>query len=315
MLRFIWPMKAANDDAFRASNKKKTIYDDVTVDTPEYSFDMELMKYNENRWKKGFIHHVAPAVAYGTVVGFLYGLYESRRGLVRHVGRPRIILGNTMTTAGLALFASSIHQAILMACDYKAAVWQPVVSGILGGASYSAIMQGFDIARGASGGFVIGLAYTVICIGAEKYNDRALENFCATQQMNEVPVTKVAPELQRVYRAWLYDHRPLEDMDKARRNAAILDRHQADTRLDATTFVQAMNVDKLDWIEFPEWWPLKFAPKTEKAKLVEQRMRDDAYERRKLALLENQVMLSHPLRTEGGADISDQKLDMPRDRS
>jgi hypothetical protein len=308
-------MKAPNDESLRASNAKKSIYDDVTRDMPEYCYGMEMIKYNELRWRKGFVHNVVPSACYGLCLGFLWGLNESRRGLVRHVNRARIIAGNTMTGAGIALCIGACHHGLLMACDYKAAVWQPVVAGGLGGAAYSALADGLSMGRGAAGGFVVGVVYTVVTLSAQKYQERALTNFFVTQQQNEVQVSKVAPELQRLYRAWLYDHRPIEDLDKMRREALVLDREHDDTRLDATAFMRAMTVDKLDWIEFPEWWPLKFAPSSEKAAMVEKRMRDDAYERRKMALLENQVMFSHPMRTQSGRSTSDGQLDMPSDRS
>jgi len=315
MLRLIWPMKSANDESFRHSNKK-SIYDDVVNDMPEYSYDQEMLKYNELRWRKGFIHNVIPSVVYGTTLGFLWGLNESRRGLVRHVSRWQIITGNMFTGAGLALCTSGVHQAILMASEYKAAVWQPVAAGCGGGALFSVLAEGTSVGKGAGAGFAVGVFYTICCIAAEKYQERALTNFFVTQQQRETPVAKVTPEVQRLYRAWLYDHRPIEDFDKAKREAMVLDRDAADTRLDSQTFIKAMTLEQLDWIEFPEWWPLKFKPQTdEKAVIVEKRLRDDAFERRKMALLENQVMFSHPMRTESGKALADGRLELPSDRS
>ena len=315
MLRLIWPMKSSNDESFRLSNKQKTIYDDVLADMPEYSYDMEMVKYNELRWKKGFVHNVVPSICYGSIAGFCWGLNESRRGLVRHVSRWQIITGNVLTGAGLALCTSGVHQGLLMAADYKAAVWQPIVAGCGGGAIFSALAEGTTIGKGAGAGFAVGVAYTIACIGAEKYQERSLTNFFVTQQQRETPITKITPEVQRLYRAWLYDHRPIEDYDKVRREALVLDREAGDTRLDAQTFIKAMTLEQLDFIEFPEWWPLKLKPKTDKAAVVEKRMRDDAYERRKMALLENQIMFSHPMRTESGKALSDGRLDMPSERS
>jgi hypothetical protein len=307
-------MKQGNDESFRHSNKPKSIYDDVTQELTEYEYNMELYKYNELRWRRGLLHNVVPATIYGTIGGFLWGISESRRGLVRHVNRARIIAGNTFSGAGISLCIAATHHGLLMAADYKAAVWQPVAAGGIGGATFSVLSEGMSASKGATGGFIVGVIYTVITLGAQKYQERSLTNFFIAQQQQEIPVHKVAPELQRLYRAWLYDHRPIEDLDKMKREALILDREATDTRLDAATFMRAMTIDQLDWMEFPEWWPLKFAPKAEKAQMVEKRLRDDAYERRKSALLENQVMFSHPMRTQSGRSTSDGQLEMPSDR-
>jgi hypothetical protein len=311
MLRLIWPLKAPNDESFHTS--PKSIYDEIGG-TPEFDYQMELFKYNESRWKKGWIHNVIPSVAYGTVLGWAYGLYESRRGLIRHMSRPRIIGMNILSGSGVALCISATHQALLMACDYKPFMWQPVIAGSIGGAAWSLAGDALTVPRGAMAGFVVGLFYNCTLMGSRWYSERAMTQFFATQQQQETPIHKVAPEMQRLYRAWLYDHRPLEDTDLQRRQLLVLKREADDMRLDSQSFMDATASMFLDLVEFPDWWPLKFGNRSEKSQMVEQRLRDDNYERRRRALVDNQIMLTHPMRTASGREISDSTLNVPRDR-
>lgn len=304
----LWPFKLGSDENFRQS--RRTIYDELGDAPPQFDFRTEMHRYNEARWRRGWIHNVLPTVFYGSTLGFLWGMNESRRGLVRHMSRPRIIVTNTLAGSLISLATSLSHHMLLVMWDYKASLWQPLAAGASGGVAWSFVAPGVSVSRGSLGGMILGMFYTIVYVAVTKYQEHALVNFFATQQQIETPVTRVAPEMQQMYRAWLFDHRPIEDTDMARRKALLIERETSDVRLDSTSFMEAMKLKELDKFEFPEWWPLKFQAKDDKEALLQQRQKDDAFERRRKALIDNQQgMFSHPLRTAAGKEVSDAVLE------
>ena len=161
------------------------------------------------------------------------------------------------------------------------------------------------------------MLYSVACLGMRWYDGRHWDTFFRVQQQRETPIHKVAPELQLMYRAWLFDNRPIEDLDELRRRALTKDRDSKDLRLDAQAFREAMKLQPVwDAINLPEWWPLKMH---EKDVLLEQRMRDDAYERRKKGFLDEHsdgvMLLTHVSRTEQGRSVSGEKSLFEKDAS
>ncbi len=113
-----------------------------------------------------------------------------------------------------------------------------------------------------------------------------------------------------MYRSWLYDHRPIEELDELRRRALTSMRDERDLRLDAQAYREAMKMQPFwDRFSFPEWWPLKV---TEKDELLDQRMRDDKFARRKSEMLNEdgngRYLLTHIARTEQGRSVSGEKI-------
>jgi hypothetical protein len=301
----LWPFKTGRDDSFRLA--EKSIYDQVG-ELPDYDYRGEVKRFNESRWRKGWVQNVVPSGFYAGIIGFAWGMFECRRGNVRHKSRPEIVVMYTLSCVGVSIATTLSHQLIMMFCSYKPKIWQPAAAGMCGGMSFSLAMSASSPQAALYGGFCIGAGYTALCLSKESYDERKLVNFFASQQQQDVDISRVTPEMQEMYRAWLFDHRPLEDTDMTRRGALLLERDGTDTRLDSNTFRDAMQLHYFDDYSFPDWWPFKFQPPTKKESLLEQRMRDDMHERRRRAILsDDQVMMKHPLRTETAKQLTQER--------
>ena len=281
MSRIIWPWKTGEDENFRKSPptmSEGALYDSLGR-LPKYDYRTEVERYNESRWRRGLIDNVVPTTAYGSIAGFCIGVFQSRRSL-RHMSRPRVIFTHMYSCGGVALLTTSVHHFLVVSSGYCQKDWHAMLSGCIGGVAFAATGNS-SVSRSLVGGMIVGLFYAGACWFGNYWQKRTLTNFLITQQSQDTPVHRVAPELQPMYRAFLFDHRPIEDTDELRRRALLLDRTDTDTRLDARSFLEAVNFYKFfNWCEFPEWWPLKFAEPSEEEKLVQARMKEDAYDRR-----------------------------------
>jgi hypothetical protein len=230
--------------------------------------------------------------------------------MIRYANRFKIVAHQTGVVTALSLSVAFSHHMIVVACDYKELRWQPMAAGCAGGIGYSMMAAGGVNGPGVAGGFMVGVVYSAVCLGIRWYDERHMRSFFRTQQQRETPIHKVAPEMQMMYRAYLYDFRPIEDLDELRRRALTKDRDSKDLRLDAQAYREAMKMQPVwDFIALPDWWPLKMS---EQDQLLEQRMRDDAHERRKKGFLdehgEGQMLLTHLARTEQGRSASGEKM-------
>lgn len=311
-MTFFWPFKRGADDVFRVSDEKRftrELYDSVGG-IPKYTYEQEYGRYQTRKWRKGLIHSLAPSAMCGAGLGFAWGLYESRRGMIRYTNRFRVITHQMMVCTSLSLSVAFAHHMIVVACDYREMRWQPMAAGCAGGIGYSMLAAGGVNGAGMAGGLLVGFLYTTACLGVRWYDGRHHHSFFRTQQQRETPIHKIAPELQLMYRAWLFDNRPVEELDELRRRALTKDRDEKDMRLDAQAYREAMKLQPVwDAIALPEWWPLKMS---EQDVLLEQRMRDDANERRKKGFLdaegEGAMLLTHVARTEQGRSVSGEVL-------
>jgi hypothetical protein len=305
-----WPFKRGHDEIFRvATEKPPSIYDQVGA-IPERNFEDEYQLYRSRKWRKGLIHSIVPATGAGALLGLAWGVFESRRGLIRYANRFKICLHQTVVVGGISATIACTHHMLMVASKYKEGRWQSMAAGTIGGAIYSTLVSGSVSPAGAMAGFMIGILYSCICIFMSWYDHRHTVSFMGTQQLRETPIHRIAPEMQPLYRSWLYDHRPIEDLDELRRRALTHLREEKDLRLDAQAYREAMKLQPVwDKISFPEWWPLKM---TEKDELLEQRLRDDQFVRRKMEMLDEnsngQYLLAHIARTEQGRSASGEKL-------
>ena len=310
MVNFLWPFKVGNDDVFRVSDESKSAIYESIGGVPQYTFEQEYRKYSSNKWRKGVIHTMFPAAFGGALLGLAWGVRESRRGLIRYVNRFKICAHQVAICTGLTVAVSLTHHALVMASDYQEFRWQPMAAGSIGGMVYTMTVQGSMSGAGIMAGFVVGIIYSGACIAISWYQHRHMRSFLLAQQQRETPIHRVEPNMQRMYRAWLYDNRPIEQLDDLRRRALTTMRAEKDVRLDARAYREAMKLEPLwNWISFPEWWPLKM---TEKDTLLDQRMRDDNFERRKMGFLDEhgdgKYMLTHVARTEQGRSASGERL-------
>jgi hypothetical protein len=307
---FFWPFKTGYDDTFRvATEKPPSIYDQVGA-IPERNFEQEYDMYRSRKWRKGLLQGLIPAMSVGTLLGLMWGVYESRRGLIRYANRFRIVFHQTVVVAGLSGVVATTHHMLVVATKYREGRWQPLCAGTVGGVIYATLVSGSVSPAGALAGFIIGLLYSGACIFMAWYDHRHTVSFLGTQQQRDTPIHRIAPELQPLYRSWLYDHRPIEDLSDLQRRALTQLREQKDLRLDAQAYREAMKLQPVwDMIQFPEWWPLKMSEKDE---LLEQRLRDDQFERRKREMTDEnsngQYLLAHIARTEQGRSASGEKL-------
>lgn len=275
-----WPLKTGDDNSFHKSQESSTIYGSLG-EIPRYDYNTEVHRYSESKWRRGMLQNVVPAVCYGGGIGFVYGLVQARQN-VRHVSRPKVVFRHTFAMASIGLTTRAVHQFLVVQSNYRSKDWHALVSGMIGGVTF-AFTTSTGVGSGVIGGFVIGVCYTGGCYALSWYQRRALQNFLITQQAKETPVHRVAPELQPMYRAFLFDHRPIEESDELRRRSLLLERTNTDTRLDAQATLEALNFTQwqcFSWMEFPEWWPLRFTSQSEQEVLAEQRARDDNYQRR-----------------------------------
>lgn len=307
---FFWPFKTGYDDTFRvATEKPASIYDQVGA-MPERNFEDEYQIYRSRKWRKGLLQSLVPAISAGATLGFLWGLSESRRGLIRYANRFKIVLHQTVVVAGIAAVVSTCHHMLVVMTKYKEGRWQPLASGTVGGVIYATLVSGGVSPAGAFAGFIVGMLYSAVCIFMSWYDHRHMVSFLGTQQLRDTPIHRVAPEMQPLYRSWLYDHRPIEDLDALQRRALTQLRDEGDLRLDAQAYREAMKLQPVwDKIQFPEWWPLKMSEKDE---LLEQRLRDDQFSRRKREMTDENsngpYLLTHIARTEQGRSASGERL-------
>ncbi|KAL7696322.1 hypothetical protein NQL31_005764 [Lotmaria passim] len=293
----LWPFRTGNDDRFQSSGSSSSSLSPGTEDIyaavrsgglPPHRYGMEVDNYMEWRWRRGFLQSVFPVTCYGAVAGFCVGFRQSRvEG--RYIGRYRIMWRYTSTFAAVGLLTSAFHHLLVVRNHYHDKFYYPLVAGTAGAVVLTLASQMGSLGQGMFVGGFLGVLYGLGCYGMNYYHRRRLRLFLHEQQMRQVPVYKVSPELQPMYRAFLYDNRPIEEEDKRSREAVVLSRSaDNDTRLDAQTFMHNMTPEVYDWVNFPDWWPLKFPMQTEEEQMLMERQRNEEVERRKVMFLETE---------------------------
>ncbi|KAK7200764.1 hypothetical protein NESM_000134600 [Novymonas esmeraldas] len=288
----LWPFRTGNDDRFQTSSSGSSGAEDIYAAVrsgalPPHPYGVEVGHYMEWRWRRGFVQSVFPVTCYGAMAGFCVGFRQSRvEG--RYVGRYRIMWRYTSTFAAVGLLTSAFHHLLVVRNNYHDKVHYPVVAGTAGAVVLSVASQMGTIGQGMFVGGFLGVMYGLGCYGMTYYQRRRLRVFLHEQQVRQVPVYKVSPELQPMYRAFLYDNRPLEEEDMRSREAVTLSRSIDNTRLDAHTFMNNMTPEVFDWVNFPDWWPLKWPMQTEEEQILLERQRSEEVERRKTMILETE---------------------------
>ncbi|GET92269.1 hypothetical protein, conserved [Leishmania tarentolae] len=287
----LWPFRTGNDDRFQTSSGPSGA-DDIYATMrqgalPPHSYKVEVENYLEWRWRRGFVQSVFPVTCYGALAGFCVGFRQSRvEG--RYVGRYRIMWRYTSTFAAVGLLTSAFHNFLVVRNHYHDKFYYPIVAGTAGAVVLSVASQMGTIGQGMFVGAFLGILYGAGCYSMNYFHRRRMRIFLQEQQVRQVPIHKVSPELQPMYRAFLYDNRPLEEKEKKTREAVTLSRSVDSTRLDAHTFMSNMTPEVFDWVNFPDWWPLKWPMQTEEEQMLLERQRNEEIERRKNTFLETE---------------------------
>jgi hypothetical protein len=281
----ISPFRSGNDEVFQSVDpNRETIYDALGNELPEKPYQEELQKYNEWRWRRGIIQSVLPVACTGTIIGFALG-YRNSRTEGRYVGRTKVLMRYTATGGTVGLTCAAVHHLLIVRNNYEERFYYPMFAGASGSTIVTLLTQSGTITVGFMAGAMIGSVYSAACWLSKWYERRRLGMFLETQRTMQVPVYKVSPELQPMYRAYLFDNRPLEESTDARRKAALLSRTGDDMRLDAEAFLNNMTPEVYDWVNFPDWWPLKYPLQSEEQNLLVARQRDEEVMRRKNKVL------------------------------
>ncbi|CCW66572.1 unnamed protein product [Phytomonas sp. Hart1] len=270
----LWPFRTGNDARFQTTPDapEESIYDTIRGDLPPDPFGAELDRYLQWRWRRGILPSVVPTAAYGAILGFLVGFRQSRvEG--RYVGRARVMGRYTTAFAAVGLLTAASHHAMVMRNDYRDTPYYPILSATSGSVLMMTGSQMGSIGQGVFAGVLLGMLYAAGCYAMRYYHRRRMTIFLSEQQLQQIPVCKLSPELQPMYRSYLFDNRPIEESSKARREALLLSRSEDDTRLDAYTFMQHMSPEIYDWVNFPDWWPLKWSPQSEEDEMLNERRR------------------------------------------
>lgn len=285
----LWPFRTGNDDRYLTTpdNGEESIYDVVRGQLPQHRYKVEVDNYLEWRWRRGILPSVFPVTSGSALIGFLVGFRQSRvEG--RYVGRYRVMWRYTSTFAAVGLLTTAFHHFLVVRNHYHDTFYYPILAGTAGSVVLTTAAQMGSVNQGIFVGSLVGVLYALSCYGVAYFHRHKLSNFLHQQQLQQVPVHRVTPELQPAYRAYLFDHRPLEECDRARREAILLSRADDDTRLDAQTFMHNMTPEVFDWVNFPDWWPLKWPIQTEDQQLLMERQREEEVERRKKTFLETE---------------------------
>ncbi|RNF10347.1 hypothetical protein TraAM80_01707 [Trypanosoma rangeli] len=142
------------------------------------------------------------------------------------------------------------------------------------------------ITQGMFAGSFIGVVYTAGYYAMTYYHKHRLK-ILSQQQLRQVPILTVSPELQPMYRAYLYDNRSLEEKDLLQRQAVVLSLGKEEVGLDAKGIIHNVVPEVVDWVNFPNWWPLKFPPtQTEEERMVLERKRNEEVEWQKRLILD-----------------------------
>ncbi|RHW73026.1 hypothetical protein DPX39_040028500 [Trypanosoma brucei equiperdum] len=281
----LWPFRTGNDERFQVTSTEETIYDVIKNEMPAYPYGTEVDRYLEWRWRRGLVQSIFPATCYGAFVGFAVG-YRQARVEGRYIGRYKVVWRYSSTFAAVGLLTTAFHHVLVVRNNYHDRFYYPMMAGASGAVVLTVASQMGTLGQGMLAGSLVGVLYTLSCYGMTYYHRRRLKMFLRQQQTQQVPVHKVSPELQRMYRAYLYDNRPLEEKDVMVRRAVVLSMSEDDTCLDAKRVLQNMTPEIYDWVNFPDWWPLKFPQQTEEERMIYERQRDEEVERRKRAFLE-----------------------------
>lgn len=298
----LWPFRTGNDDIFLGGSPE-SIYDPIKEDLPPNTFGVELKNYMHGRWRRGMVQQVVPTTCYGAVAGFLIGFRQSRTE-GRYIGRYKIMWRYTSTFAAVGLLTTALHHFMVVKNGYRDTMYFPLVAGATGAVILTVASQMGSIGQGVFVGSFLGVLYSLSCYGMSYYHQRRLKNFFYHQQLQQVPVHKVSPELQPAYRAFLFDNRPLEETDRRHREALMTSRAIDETRLDARAYMEYSTPEVFEWVNFPDWWPLKWPVQTEEEQLLLERQRREEIERRKNTFLstEDGALIKRKNRTKAHRD-------------
>lgn len=305
-MSFLWPFRTGNDERFQYSPSSRpiqSIYDPIKDDLPPNPYGVELQYYMQGRWRRGMIQQVVPTTCYGAIAGFIIGFRQSRTE-GRYIGRYKVMWRYTSTFAAVGLLTTALHQFMVVKNSYQDTMYYPLVAGATGAVVLTVATQMGSIGQGIFVGSLLGVLYSLSCYGMSFYHKRRLRLFLEHQQVQQVPVHKVTPALQPVYRAYLYDNRPLEEKDIRLREVIMTSRSIDENRLDARAYMEYSTPEVWEWVNFPEWWPLKWPVQTEEEQLLLERQRYEEVERRKDKFLstEDGALLKRKNRTKAHRD-------------
>lgn len=271
--------RTADDDTMITSEGSSTkigIYQNIG-DLPKYDFQTEIRRYNAARWDKGLLQTAIPIAVYGSIVGMFLGMYRGHYQS-RYSGHHKVILRTTASGALFGFCAAGMHQFLVMHSDYRLSSWHPFLAGGIGGLMTSQ-MAGMNFTASGLTAFFTCIGYGGLSRAFDVYQRRYLKNFLQEQQRKQTPIHQVTPEMQPMYRAFLYDYRPIENRSELKRRAQLLSREDDGKRMDAHTLLQNIIPDFFDWITFPDWWPFRIAFHSEDEYLFAERLKEQELER------------------------------------
>jgi hypothetical protein len=267
-----WPFRKAPSDLKLSTGQQETIYD--SVGTVSRSHDEEVQKYLKYRRSRGLIQSIAPTGMFGFLCGVAVAIKPSRVS-GRHVGRAKVIgaFGAQCGVAGCLM--SGVHQALIMANDYNDSLLYSL-AGVGVGTTAVIVLCGaaLPMATTILLGTCLGGAYAGCDYMKNLYDERWLNNFLAAQSLQQVPIHKIAPELQPAYRSYLFWNRPPEEMELRERQLQALTLLNDDLQshqLDAMAALVQFKPEFFQWISFPDWWPLKLRDSSDESWAVANR--------------------------------------------
>lgn len=308
--RRLWPFRRGDDDIFNQTHTKETIYDALGA-MPKNNYETELRNYIEGRWRRGFIQSVVPTTLLGSFVGFFVGIQQATYRN-RHDPRIKVIASSIGGFAMLGLGVSGSHHMLIVKNNYNDSALFPMLAGVTGSTIF-AFFNGVNAVYGSVTGIGVGATYALACYGVRWFEERRIRNFLATAQNRDTPVHKVAPELQPLYRTFLFEFRPIEESSELRRRAMLYSRDEHDSRIDTESMLFALQPEFVSWISFPDWWPLKVATgNVEQQTLINARRKGEEYTRRYTGLLKDHdgVALKHVFRTKDHVETNIGKFDI-----
>jgi hypothetical protein len=279
----MWPWRTAPRNLELQTGDIETIYDSLGGETRRYEDEVEA--YVKHRRTGGLVQAIGPAGVVGGLIG-LIGCWKPSRTAGRHSGRAKFIIRGSATCSFAGVCMAGVHQGLLMYNDYNDSFLYT-----FGGITSSMICilgcLGSIMSPGSLALLSASLAATYVGadFGIKWYQERWLTSFFALQQQQEVPVHKITPELQPAYRSYLYWNRPAEEKElMQRRISALYVADDSKGRLDAATGLLQFRPEFWEWINFPDWWPIKTMNLTDEEWAIADR-RYRAYEKRTEDLL------------------------------
>ena len=266
----------------------ESIYD--ALGKPARPYLEEVNSYVEGQYRRGLVQSVMPSTLGGMLLGFVCSIRPSKVA-GRHIGRSTVIARYTLTAGAAGFIGSALHQALVMYNNYADSIGFSLGGMMVGSV---VIMGGLQAVASPPVALFMSAIYATVYVGGDQmkrwYQEQWLTNFLLSQQLQQVPVHKIAPELQPAYRSYLYWHRPPEEYELQQRRYAVLAANEDSTRLDATTSLTKLEFEFWEWINFPDWWPVKIATASDEGMFVRDRQWDELNKKTESMLRDNPQM-------------------------